>query len=57
MTQIWRKLKSLFGGGERPAADDAAMIEALFASDIAGVALADLTTGKFIRVKSRTCEI
>ncbi|MBB4198116.1 hypothetical protein CCR94_20720 [Rhodoblastus sphagnicola] len=58
MKPLWRKLKNLFGAAESPApADDAAMIEALFASDIAGIAQSDFRTGKFTRVNSRMCEM
>jgi len=59
MKQFWRKLKCLFGGpcpvGGR--ADDSAMVEALFTSDIAGIAQTDLRTGKFTRVNGRMCEL
>ncbi|MCW2282522.1 diguanylate cyclase (GGDEF)-like protein/PAS domain S-box-containing protein [Rhodoblastus acidophilus] len=55
MKHIWRKLKSLFGAAN--AASDAAMIEALFATDIAGIAETDFRTGKFTRVNGRMCEM
>jgi len=58
MKQVWRKLKTLFGAaGDRPAAEDAAMVEALFATDIAGIAQLDWRTKKFTRVNSRMCEM
>ena len=60
MKQFWLKLKRLFGAARRALAapaDDAAMIEAMFATSVAGVALADFRTGKFTRVNSRMCEM
>jgi diguanylate cyclase (GGDEF)-like protein/PAS domain S-box-containing protein len=56
MKQLWRKLKSLSGAADGPS-DDAAAIEALFVTDIAGIAQADLRTGKFTRVNARMCEM
>jgi diguanylate cyclase (GGDEF)-like protein/PAS domain S-box-containing protein len=55
MKQLWRKLNTLFAGN-RPA-DHAAAIEALFVTDIAGIAKADFRTGKFTRVNSRLCKM
>ncbi|MCW2286434.1 diguanylate cyclase (GGDEF)-like protein/PAS domain S-box-containing protein [Rhodoblastus acidophilus] len=55
MKQIWRKLTQRFRG-ERPA-DHAAALEALFVSNIAGIAQADFRTGKFTRVNSRMCKM
>jgi diguanylate cyclase (GGDEF)-like protein len=60
MKLVWRKLKNLFGAPGRLAqapADDTAMIEALFASDIAGLSQIDFRTGKFARVNARLCEM
>jgi len=55
MKQFWRKLNCLFAG-DRPA-DHAAAIEALFVTDIAGIAQADLRTGRFTRVNARMCKM
>jgi len=53
MKDLWRKLNSACAGDH--ATDHAAAIEALFVTNIAGIAQADCRSGRFTRVNARMC--